>query len=395
MLTIGIDVGFGFTKATNGREYVIFKSIIGDATDIQFQSTFGDNTFSKNLHVTFNNQSYFIGSLAEQQSTYQKYTLSQDKMVSEFIKIFSLVAAGICFEEGSPLNIISGLPIDYLKKDYKKVSQQLIGHHKITYHWSDHSSFTRKMYINKIQMIPQPMGSFFNLLMNDTGKIIDTDLRHKKVGILDIGFRTTDAIIVNRLKYLERGSISIDMGISNAFTLIASQLRKDHGIHIELFRLHDAVRKNVIKIRGKEFNISGIIDNAYDLISKYIADTINRLWDNEWDIDTIILTGGGSIALEKHLKSHIIGNVIISIVNSIDPRLSNVQGYFKYGIYKWNNSASDKQPDADNKAITANTADFSDNQMTTKEQGFFVSEKIPNEAEDSVDKAKERKLHKA
>ncbi len=392
---IGIDVGFGFTKATNGKEYIIFKSIMGDATDIQFQSTFGDNTFSKNLHITIDNQSYFIGSLAEHQSTYQQYTLNQEKMVSEFIKILSLVAAGICFEEGSPLNIISGLPIDYLKKDHKKVSQQLIGHHKITYHWPDGSAFTRKMYINKIYMIPQPMGSLFNLLMDDAGKIIDPDLHHKKVGILDIGFRTTDAIIVNRLKYLERGSISIDMGISNAFTLIANQLRKDHGINIELFRLHDAVRKNVIKIRGNEFNISGIIDNAYDLVSKYIADTINRLWDNDWDIDTIILTGGGSIALEKHLKSHIIGNVI-SIVNSIDPRLSNVQGYLKYGSYKWKNSASDSQSDADNKAaVTANTTDLSDNQMTAKEQGYFVSGNVPDKSENSVGKAEKRKVSKS
>ncbi len=36
MRPIGIDVGFGFTKATNGEEYVIFKSIIGEYADIQF-----------------------------------------------------------------------------------------------------------------------------------------------------------------------------------------------------------------------------------------------------------------------------------------------------------------------------------------------------------------------
>ena len=30
MQIIGIDVGFGFTKATDGQESVVFKSIYGD-----------------------------------------------------------------------------------------------------------------------------------------------------------------------------------------------------------------------------------------------------------------------------------------------------------------------------------------------------------------------------
>ena len=41
MDVLGIDIGFGFTKATNGKDTIIFKSITGEATDIQFWSDFG------------------------------------------------------------------------------------------------------------------------------------------------------------------------------------------------------------------------------------------------------------------------------------------------------------------------------------------------------------------
>jgi len=68
MEIFGIDIGFGFTKATNGNEFVIFKSLMGEATEIQFKMDLSTDTFAKNLHVTIDDQSYFIGDFAEQQS---------------------------------------------------------------------------------------------------------------------------------------------------------------------------------------------------------------------------------------------------------------------------------------------------------------------------------------
>ena len=38
MEILGIDVGFGFTKAYNGKDSVIFKSIIGEAADIEVET---------------------------------------------------------------------------------------------------------------------------------------------------------------------------------------------------------------------------------------------------------------------------------------------------------------------------------------------------------------------
>ncbi|MCK5837373.1 MAG: hypothetical protein KAH09_08915, partial [Desulfobacula sp.] len=57
MEIVGIDVGFGFTKAYNGKNSVIFKSLIGDATDIQFRSILGDDSSTSNLHITLEDKS--------------------------------------------------------------------------------------------------------------------------------------------------------------------------------------------------------------------------------------------------------------------------------------------------------------------------------------------------
>ncbi len=65
MQILGIDIGFGFTKASNGKEFLMFKSLLGDAAEINFISDFGGNSFVDNLHVTIEDNSYFVGDFAE------------------------------------------------------------------------------------------------------------------------------------------------------------------------------------------------------------------------------------------------------------------------------------------------------------------------------------------
>jgi plasmid segregation protein ParM len=59
-----VDIGFGFTKATNGRDTIIFKSLSGDANDIQYWADFGASKPVDHIHVTIDGKSYFIGELA-------------------------------------------------------------------------------------------------------------------------------------------------------------------------------------------------------------------------------------------------------------------------------------------------------------------------------------------
>jgi len=343
MKILGIDIGFGFTKATNGNDFVIFKSLFGEATDIQFRMSIGNVSFVDNLHVTIDDQSYFIGDFAEQQSNVLQFTLDQEKLLTDFARILALTAAGSITDKYVPINVVSGLPISYLRQYYQKFTKVLTGHHDITYHKPDGTSFLRKLNINKVRMMPQPLGSIFNLLMDDNGKIVNKELAKQKVGVVDIGFRTTDFSIFDQLRYVERGSTTTDTGISKSFGVIAKKLREECGISIEVYRLYKAVQKGSIKIRGKEYNISKIRDQVLSHSAGTIANDIERLWAADWDMDTIVLTGGGSMELAKYLQPLIPGNVI-PVENNIDARLNNVQGYFKYGKYEWDRYSSDSPP---------------------------------------------------
>ena len=334
MEVIGIDIGFGFTKVATRDEALIFKSLLGDPTDIQFRENIGDGAFIKNLHVTIDGRSYFIGDFAEQQSNVRRFTLDNDKLISEFVKVLALTAVGIYSDRHTPVSVVSGLPVGYLADNRNRFFQILKGQHTITYHKPDGSETRKEIKIDKVQMLPQPLGSLFNLLMNGEGKATNMELAKKKIGAIDIGFRTTDFAILNQLKFIDRGSSTIEIGISTSFAEIANKLQEMCGINVELYRMYKAVETGTIKIRGQEYNISTIKDQAYSLLAGKIAGVINELWADEWDIDVIILTGGGSAELTKYLKQLIAGE-IIPVENNIDTRLNNVQGYLKFGRYMW------------------------------------------------------------
>lgn len=333
MEALGIDVGFGFTKASNGNERILFKSIIGDQADIQFRSDLEEPSSTQNLHVTINDQCYFVGDLAEQQSGFRQFTLDQNKLLTEFVQTLALTAAGLCAGDNYTLNIVSGLPVGYFKQDAQKFKEILTGSHQVIFHQHGGGKSTKNLQINKVKMVPQPLGSLMNLIMDNNGKIIDRNLAKQKVGVVDIGFRTTDLILCDRLKYIDRGSSTVKNGISNCFSVIADKLRQQSGVNVELYRLYKSVRKGSIKIKGSEYSLVNLRDKVFAHSANKLANEINRLWADDWDIDSIVLTGGGSMELSEHLQPLIEGH-IIPMEKGPDLRFNNVLGYLKYGKYE-------------------------------------------------------------
>ncbi len=272
------------------------------------------------------------------QSNVRQFTLNQDKLLNDFVKILSLTAAGLCLpKETNSVKVISGLPVGYLKRDHQRFIDILTGSHKITYNNSDGSGITKRINILNVKMMPQPLGSIFNILMNDNGQIVNKDLVKKKIGLVDIGFKTTDYTIFDNLQYIERGSLTMDTGISKSLNLIANKLRQESGVSIELYRLHDNFKNGVLSIKGKEYNINNLREKVYKHAASSIASDINRIWSDDWDMEAIILTGGGCRELAAYLQPLIDGNVL-PIDLSADSRLNNVKGYYKFANHEWGQS---------------------------------------------------------
>lgn len=335
MEVLAIDIGFGFTKATNGSSSLVFKSILGEATDIQFKGGIrGEGSRDDNIQIELEGKSYFVGEMAERQSNVRSFTLDQAQFFSSYAKPLAIAAAARFVDSHVPIGLVTGLPIGYYREYRDALMSLLKGDHRVVITSGDGKREEKIVRINEVKVIPQPFGSLYNLMLNDLGELGDKKFTHEKVGIIDIGFKTADFTVADKMRYSERGSRTTDTGISKAFGMIAGKLREKSKVNVELYRLYEAVDRGSIKIKGKEYDLKAPTEMVFGHLAASIANEVDRLWSDDWDIDSIILTGGGGTALAKHLQPLISGQ-IIPVDNAKDARLCNVHGYWKYGKHLW------------------------------------------------------------
>ncbi len=336
MAVVGIDIGFGFTKAFNGRDAIAFKSIFGQATDIQYrEQLLGSPRAEEHLHVEFGGNAYFVGELAERQSNVRSFTLDQDQFISSFARIMAITALARIAERNQPVRVITGLPISYYRRHREEIVKLLSGKHELRVVDHTGASTDGVVQVSHVRAIPQPFGSLFNHMLNDLAEVSDKRFVQSKIGIIDVGFRTCDCTIADRTRYSERGSQTTESGISKAYATIAAKLRELTGVNVELYRLYDAVARGSIKVRGKTIDLKPLVDEAFAKLSSSIASDVERLWADDWDIDLMIITGGGGAVLAPYLKPLLSGEVL-ALDASADARLNNVRGYWKYGMNVWN-----------------------------------------------------------
>ncbi|WP_207774544.1 ParM/StbA family protein [Abyssibacter profundi] len=336
MKVIGVDIGFGFTKVTDGKQVEIFKSVLGDPADIQFRESLLDASGQRvpHRHIETEDGAWFVGELAEAQSRGRSFTLDQDKLIAGFLRTLTLTALSDVVDDGSPIRLVTGLPISYYRRHKNELIDKLQQRHSFTMIDQQGQRVDRTLNIERVRVIPQPFGTMFHLLLNDFGRASDRRLATEKIGIIDVGFKTADYTISDKTRYSERGSQSTDAGISKAFKSIAAALHEKSGVNVELYRLYDAVGEGSIKIRGRTFDLEKITAHAMQRLATSIATEVNQLWADDWDIDSIVVTGGGGAALAPYLNAQLVGQVL-EVESGEDTRLNNVRGYQKYGMHLW------------------------------------------------------------
>lgn len=331
---LGLDIGFGFTKATNGRDVQVFKSVVGDAADPTFSEALLPGTSKLGRHLEIGGEMFYVGELAEQQSRGRGFSLDPNQFLAKYARTLALSALAPIADTNQTLRVVTGLPISFFRKQKDALTALLQQRHVVILCKPDGSKEERALNIERVRVVPQPFGSLFNLMLNDLGKAASQRFVTEKIGVIDIGFRTADYTISDKTRYSERGSLSTDAGISLAFTAIAASLQQQSGVNVELFRLYEAVSKGTIKIKGKRYDITGLVKQAFQALATKIAGEANRLWNDDWDVDAIVITGGGGAVLAPYLQPLLEGDVI-PVPSDQDARLNNVNGYWKYGQHIW------------------------------------------------------------
>jgi plasmid segregation protein ParM len=250
------------------------------------------------------------------------------------VRVLGLGVGSLLAAPEEPLKVVTGLPISTYRQKREELAHELTGRHSFAA--IDPAGRRRRIVLEiaDVRVLPQPFGTVYDLLLNDVGEIGSRDLLQEKVGVIDVGFQTSDFTVADRISFLERASGSTESGIGRAFSVIAGKVREKSGVSVELYRLYDAMQQGRIKVRGSTFDLGRLIEHVLTQLATDLATEANRLWADEWDMDAIVITGGGGSVLAPYLAPLLRGRVL-PVDASRDARLNNVRGFLKYGRHLW------------------------------------------------------------
>ena len=314
MNILGVDLGFMYTKAIAGDSFKI-KSVVGGQRSLAFNKMTLSGA-NKPVSVKVDGDMFFVSDLALQQSESIYYSLKPDRFSSITTKVLLHAILSMAYpNRETTVRVVSGLPVSHYELYREQLKQLVLGEHRIeVYHGTDRLSSLITVPHGKF--LPQPIGTLFNKVLDDQGGIKEGKLINRVIGVIDIGFGTTDMLVTESLTPVERLTFSTNTAVNHICRLISSKLHEQFGV----------VQK------GKSHDITNVIKWALVSTAEQLLGEIQVKWVNDWEIDHVVFTGGGSILLYPIMSPNFHSHELMG-----DSQWSNVRGYIKWGKRSWRN----------------------------------------------------------
>jgi hypothetical protein len=405
-MIVGIDIGYGYTKAVGPDRQVVFPSVVGKAERVRYESDVGRSLAAggngghrsdgAEIALITEEGDRFIGELALLQSRVQWTLLDRSRVEDPSARLLFLAALSEMAGSGPPpapsewrsypvmpaadgrttgegketaparvasssppcrlssvgavrgglrgghsenqsFRVVTGLPVNWYA-DREKVVEQLSGKHvvrRVDGQQADRPHPpVHRFAVDEVLVVPQPFGSLFDAILGSGGQIVDEALAQGRLGVIDVGTYTTDYVLVDRLRYIERGSGTIATAMSKAYQLIGRSILDTYGLELRMHQVDRVVREGRVTVFGEERSVDWLADPVFDVIAQEILAEAGTLWGDGRDLKAILVTGGGAMALGEHIRRRYAHARLLP-----DAALANVNGFFKYGRRKWQEGA--------------------------------------------------------
>lgn len=255
----------------------------------------------------------------------------QARYYSDQFRIESAIAFSQMCNHGDKLQIFTGLPANLMNTDVvDKLKNKLHGPYSVKY-----KGAKKEFFVDKVNVVSQPVGTLWSILFDIEGNPkVDTDVMNKNFLIIDIGFGTTDLVVLSASMGIDEnrsGTVDIAMQdyVRDLYKTIeiehpASRLTNARITPIQLDKL--LLDKDILNISTGEFNVKEIKEDLQHDFAIKLQQRLNGFSYTLDEFHEIILTGGGSIIMEKAIKDVFNNNPKIKLIN--DPILANVTGFY-------------------------------------------------------------------
>jgi plasmid segregation protein ParM len=325
---IGLDVGYGFVKTTDGESGYSFPSVVGEGHNKPtFSTKRGNRPVIEDLKIGIGQKLFFVGKAAIKHSKFVYRDLSYTRATGDDFEVLFYSALSLfCTNRTNEFRVVTGLPVEriHLAED---LETRVRGERNIKVF--DGREFKDvRVYVSEVEIVPQPLGTFWSQTLSSEGQEPVFPME-SLTGVIDIGFRTTDLAAIEDGEYIPDKSKSLLIGLSTAYSDIASNLSAEYGLEKEGYELDGAIIKRKINISGQTLDITNIVTNAFEKLATNVLVEINSHWKCP-DFDNLIITGGGGHAISSYLLPQLPQAKLAD-----DPITANCRGYLAWGNRLW------------------------------------------------------------
>lgn len=310
---IAIDIGYSAVKAIseNGMR-VCFPSVVAPASEDLLNGAV--RNILKHSIKTSTGQEYWVGEAALQSSNAIS-TLSREKPAEIHDMLIATAAYLLGATEGDTLAV--GLPISYYRTQRQELHKRLL---MLNDFISVDGNDTKRISFGSVKVFPQALGALFL-----------QDLGDGFVGVIDIGYLTTDYLLFDvrqgqPIPILEACG-SVEIGVSQIHQRLATVFHAKTGVNLPIYMQDKAVEKSLcgetLVVAGKEIDLSREIKQICRETARQVEEAVKSRWRDKIDFASQILGIGGGMEL---LKPYF---MLPQLVIMADPVFANAEGFLK------------------------------------------------------------------
>lgn len=325
---VGLDIGYGITKALTDAQTVVFPSVWGVARELKHQQQEIAAKYPGD-QMSDDDGDWFMGELALSQLTAAQQRrlrgrTADEKTLGNVARLrLAKVALGKLFADtahGDAVHVAvaTGLPVDHMR-GAGELKEAFIGQHAIQ---SDQSNFI--VNITDVIVMPQPYGTIYREMLTPTG---DMNPCHtaRRTGVVDVGTFTVDVTYDDDGEYVDVRSGSTESGVFAAHDVIANAYERDFQEKPSQRDIDEILRTGCVRFQGTTYDYSDETTAALTPLREATLNLMGEKWGRAGNVDVIYLSGGGAILVFDDVRAAYPQTALVN-----EPQLANARGYLNY-----------------------------------------------------------------
>lgn len=324
MNVLGIDIGYSNLKLAYGQQGTEPKVLLrpaGAAPADRMGEKIGGDGEEDFLRVLVNDVPFVAGISPDRAELWSRELHENYPSTDSYRALFH---AGMLLSEFDQIDlVVSGLPVNqYLNAELReRLSKQMQGEHQITPR--------RKITVNKVKVVPQPVGGFVDYVWSlpDAAEIEDS-----RVLVVDPGFFSVDWVLIGNGE-LRRQSCGTSLEASSVILDEAARLiAEDFGGNVGRERLEHALRNGLAHVRlfGERVEVAPFLKKAADKVGPIVTARLRESMRKEnASADMVLLVGGGAGFFENAVKEAF---PQLKVSSPGSPVYANARGFWRMGV---------------------------------------------------------------